>query len=309
MRDRKALREVLLVYLAVTVATVLVTRLRSVPAASDYVHLVVGALFLVTAVKLAERERGGLRRFGIDLAGVFAPAEEDERDAATATEAATAAEAATATVAATATATATETATETATATATARQAATATEAATATPPTAATPRRGSATVELLGALRDALPVALRETGVALGVVALVFPPFALAFHFWHGPAHAFVLRWPADLASFALAQVVVVALPEEALFRGFVQTRLSDAFPRTVRLLGTDVSPVALLLQAALFGLMHYAVDLAPERLAVAFPALLFGWLRAWRGGIGAAILVHAMSNVYADILVRGWL
>ena len=49
--------------------------------------------------------------------------------------------------------------------------------------------------------------------------------------------------------------------------------------------------------------------LDLAPERLAVAFPALLFGWLRAWRGGIGAALLVHAASNVYADILVRGWL
>ena len=81
MTDRKALREAVLVYLAVTAATVLITRLRAVPAAADYVHLLVGGLFLVTAIKLAERERGGLRRFGIDLAGVLAPADGDEPDA------------------------------------------------------------------------------------------------------------------------------------------------------------------------------------------------------------------------------------
>lgn len=261
MTDRKALREVVLVYLAVTAATVLITRLRALASANDYVHLLVGALFLVTAVKLAERQRDGLRRYGIDLGGVLAPPEPDEPTDTTDTAA------------------------------------------------DAPRPRRRSAVLELWDALRDATPAALRETAVALGVVAVVFPPFALAFRFWHDPPHPFVLRIPADLASFALAQLVVVALPEEALFRGYVQTRLGDAFPRTIRLLGVDVSPVALVGQAALFGFMHFAVDLAPERLAVAFPALLFGLVRAWRGGIGAALLVHAMSNVYADFLVRGWL
>lgn len=264
MTDRKVLREVVLVYLAVTAATVLITRLRAVPAAADYVHLLVGALFLVTAIKLAERERGGLRRFGIDLAGVLAPADADEPDASAAP-----------------------------------------------TPDSddAPRPRRRSVVVDLVTALRDAAPAALRETLVALAVVAVVFPPFALAFHFWHGPQHPFALRVPPDLASFALAQIVVVALPEEALFRGYVQTRLSDAFPKTIVLLGVRVSPLALGLQAALFGLMHFIVDLSPERLAVAFPALLFGLVRSWRGGIGAALLVHALSNVYADVLVRGWL
>jgi membrane protease YdiL (CAAX protease family) len=280
---RGALREVGLVYAAVSVATVLVTRLRDTPGIGEYVHLAVGALFLVPAIKLAEREPGGLRRYGIDLAGLLAPPD-DRHDAP--------AEPAPADV----------TASDSTSSHAAASPAS--------APAPDATPRRRASFVgELIETLRTAAPSALRETLVALAVLGVVFPPFALGFHFWHGPTRAFALHWPPDLASFALAQVVVVALPEEAFFRGFVQTRLTDAWPRTVRLLGAQVSPGALLVQAALFGALHFAVDLAPERLAVAFPALLFGWLRARRGGIGAAILVHAASNVYADILVRGWL
>ncbi len=277
-----------LVYAAVSVATVLVTRLRDTPGIGEYVHLAVGALFLVPAIKLAEREPGGLRRYGIDLAGLLAPPD-DRHDVPAEPAPADAAQPA-------------------APATRDASSHAAASPASAPSPD--ATPRRRASFVgELLETLRTAAPSALRETLVALAVLGVVFPPFALGFHFWHGPTRPFALHWPPDLASFALAQVVVVALPEEAFFRGFVQTRLTDAWPRTVRLLGAQVSPVALLVQAALFGALHFAVDLAPERLAVAFPALLFGWLRARRGGIGAAILVHAASNVYADILVRGWL
>jgi membrane protease YdiL (CAAX protease family) len=61
--------------------------------------------------------------------------------------------------------------------------------------------------------------------------------------------------------------------------------------------------------LQALLFGLIHVLVDLDPSRMAVFFPGLLFGWLRAWRGGIGAAIVLHAMSNLLSETLSRGWM
>jgi membrane protease YdiL (CAAX protease family) len=57
------------------------------------------------------------------------------------------------------------------------------------------------------------------------------------------------------------------------------------------------------------LFGLLHFAVDPNPARLAVAGPALLFGLLRELRGGIGAAIVFHAACNVLSDVLVRSWL
>jgi membrane protease YdiL (CAAX protease family) len=162
---------------------------------------------------------------------------------------------------------------------------------------------------ELGRSLRASLPTALREIGIALAVALVVFPPFALGFELYHGPTRPFVPSMPDDAASFALAQVLVVALPEEALFRGYFQTRLTDALPGTREILGVNVSIAALVVQAALFAVVHFIVDFSPARLAVFFPGLVFGWIRAWRGGVGAAILFHAMSNVYADVLVRGWL
>lgn len=154
-----------------------------------------------------------------------------------------------------------------------------------------------------------ALPSLLRELGVALVMAALVFPPFALAFSFWHQPSHALSLSLPDDPASFLLAQVVVVALPEEALFRGYLQTRVADVWPTTIRLRKHDVAWVAIVVQAALFAVVHFAVDLDPTRLSVFFPGLLFGLIRSLRGGVGAAVFFHALCNLYSDVLVRGWL
>ena len=149
---------------------------------------------------------------------------------------------------------------------------------------------------------------ALRETGAALAIAAVVFPPFLFAFGWYHRAQ-----GWPAvslrgGFASFALAQVVVVALPEEVFFRGYVQTRLSDFFGPPPRA-WMQVHPSALLLQSVLFAIVHFVAIPNPARLAVFFPGLLFGMVRGWRGGVGAAIVLHALSNVYSDLLVRGWL
>ena len=158
-------------------------------------------------------------------------------------------------------------------------------------------------------ALLAAIPSALRELAVAVGVAAIVFPPYAAGYCWWVEPSRAFSLNLPPHLAEVILAQLVVVALPEEAFFRGYLQTSLDDLRRARVRVLGTELSFRAWVLQASLFALLHFAVEPHPARLAVFFPGLLFGWLRAWRGGIGAAIAIHAMSNLYSEILVRSWL
>ncbi|MFI5301533.1 MAG: type II CAAX prenyl endopeptidase Rce1 family protein, partial [Polyangiales bacterium] len=50
-----------------------------------------------------------------------------------------------------------------------------------------------------------------------------------------------------------------------------------------------------------------HLATVHDPARLAVFFPSLLFGWMRARTGGIGAGIAFHAACNLLSDGLARG--
>lgn len=162
---------------------------------------------------------------------------------------------------------------------------------------------------DLARAIARAIPQGAIELAIALGLALVIFPPFVVGFWAWHQPVRSFVLSVPADFPSFVATQLVLVGLPEEALFRGYVQTRLEDAWPRRAKVLGVMVSPRALVLQAVLFALVHLTTEPHPAKLATFFPGLLFGWIRAWRGGIGAAIVFHALSNVLADFLVRGWL
>ncbi len=158
-------------------------------------------------------------------------------------------------------------------------------------------------------AIVGALPSLLRELGVALLVALLVFPPFVLAFQLWHRVHHPFTLHLPSDPLDFVLTHLVAIALPEEALFRGYFQTRLSDLWPVKIRVLGAELSPRAVIWQAGLFALLHFLVGFSPVRLAVFFPGLLFGWLRARRDGIGAAVWFHALCNLLAELLTRGFL
>ncbi|MEZ4255890.1 MAG: MrtC family glutamic-type intramembrane protease [Polyangiales bacterium] len=165
----------------------------------------------------------------------------------------------------------------------------------------AASPRWGAV-------VRDAA----REIGFAALVCAIVFPPFAVGFWAWFrfvGPAPgAFHLALPPDAATFALNQLVVAALPEEAFFRGYLQTRLSDALGTRRRILGAELCVPAWIAQAGVFGLVHVIADLNALRLSVCFPGLLFGWVRARRGGIGAAMVVHAASNLFSATLAESW-
>ena len=176
-------------------------------------------------------------------------------------------------------------------------------------PSTDARPAGPLGLLDLGRAVRHALPLAAVELGIAVGTAAVVFPLFTLGFYWWNQPTGDFALTLPRNVASVATAQLIVVALPEEAFFRGYVQTALSDLENKRVRVLGVWLAPGAWALQATLFAVVHFIVEPHPARLAVFFPALLFGWTRAWRGGIGAALALHAMSNLYSEILVRSWL
>jgi uncharacterized protein len=165
-----------------------------------------------------------------------------------------------------------------------------------------------------------------RALAFALGVLAVVFPLFLLAFHAFYAiacdagldpiaPARMCARylglealarpRGPEGLLGAVFAQVVVVALPEELFFRGYLLERLERARPPCRRLLGGGVGS-ALLLSALLFALGHVLVDGNPLRLAVFFPGLLFGWLRSATGSIVAGTIIHAAANLYIEALHR---
>jgi membrane protease YdiL (CAAX protease family) len=56
----------------------------------------------------------------------------------------------------------------------------------------------------------------------------------------------------------------------------------------------------VPILITSALFALTHVTVEPTVARAVVFFPAILFGVVRVWRGGIGAAIFLHAIANLF---------
>lgn len=147
-----------------------------------------------------------------------------------------------------------------------------------------------------------------RALGFALICAAVVFLPFAIGFFFWFKPKGAY--HFPFDALSFArelALQIALVAFPEEAFYRGYLQTSLAKGETRRVRVFGADLG-VSLLITSTLFAIGHFATIPAPARLAVFFPSLLFGWLRVRTGGIGAPLLLHALCNVFSESLGRGF-
>jgi membrane protease YdiL (CAAX protease family) len=118
----------------------------------------------------------------------------------------------------------------------------------------------------------------------------------------WQGLAGA-ELRGPPGLLLTALTQLVVVAVPEELFFRGYLQGRLEERWPPRTRILGAPVG-WAVVVGSALFGLGHVLVDFDLQRMAVFVPGLVFGWMRVRAGSIAAGAAFHALCNVYSDVL-----
>ena len=108
-------------------------------------------------------------------------------------------------------------------------------------------------------------------------------------------------LSW---LVLWALTHLLLVALPEEVFYRGYLQTRfgqlLRDELDQPRRFLGLSL---ANWLTSALFALGHLLVPVGgaiiASRAAVFFPSLIFGWMRERSGSIIAPTIFHACANM----------
>lgn len=135
----------------------------------------------------------------------------------------------------------------------------------------------------------------LPPAALALGAAAQEPPP---------GPLSLARERW--WLLWLLLTHLVVVALPEEAFFRGWVLGRLRQALPAPKRrVLGVPFGR-AHVISAALFAAVHLVVTPAPHRLLVFFPGLLFAWLAERSGAVIAPTVHHALSNVLLRVVSR---
>ncbi len=92
--------------------------------------------------------------------------------------------------------------------------------------------------------------------------------------------------RPPAE--AFLVREGLLVALPEEVFFRGYVY----DAFEEKG---WGPVLPAALL-----FAVGHLLVQPSPYRALTFFPGLLLGWARKASGNIYVPILLHLTFNLY---------
>lgn len=118
----------------------------------------------------------------------------------------------------------------------------------------------------------------------------------------WQGLAGAH-LRLPEGFLTLALSQIIVVAIPEEFFFRGYLMTRLEERWPSRRRLAGAAVG-WPLLVSSVIFAVGHFLVDFQPGRLAVFFPALVFGWMRSRTGSLAPGALFHALCNILSEVL-----
>ncbi len=111
--------------------------------------------------------------------------------------------------------------------------------------------------------------------------VRLPLPP-AITLH--HGSAPL--------TAAMAAHHLLLVALPEEVFFRGY----LYDAFEEAGR---EPVVPVALL-----FAIGHFVIAPSPFRLLTFFPALLLGWGRKRSGNVYVPTAVHFLYNLFPSVI-----
>jgi membrane protease YdiL (CAAX protease family) len=165
-----------------------------------------------------------------------------------------------------------------------------------------------------LGGLLEPTPISwprlLRDAGQAIAFALLaaviIYPCFWYGFRVWW-KVDAFHAAPLLPVVWRSLEELLAIALPEEAFYRGYLQTALDKSLPQRISVLGARIGP-ALPLTSAIFALGHLLTDVNPARLAVFFPSLVFGFLRARTGGIGSALVFHAMCNVFSWYLLQSY-
>ncbi len=167
-------------------------------------------------------------------------------------------------------------------------------------------------------------PELWKATKWLLGIVLVIYPVFLIGYHVlqtegfhWFtsdvlgmrrpyprfSPENAITAGVAVTLVLQALYQLLCVGYAEEFFYRGYMQTRLNELYPRRWTLFGASFG-LALPITAVLFTLGHSLVTWQWWQPFILFPALIFGWMRARTGNIFAGALFHAFANFVMILL-----
>ena len=142
-------------------------------------------------------------------------------------------------------------------------------------------------------------------------LVLFTFPPFAIGHHFFQvhigGHTQGYTFQLPPDLLLFVIFQVLLVALPEELFYRGFMLVSLEKIWPNQTFLLGIPVGR-AVIVSSIFFALAHFVGEYNFLRLGPFFPAFLFSYLMLRSRSLFGCLTYHALSNVFSQILFVGY-
>ncbi len=131
-------------------------------------------------------------------------------------------------------------------------------------------------------------------TALALSAV-LVLVPFAAAVILLGPKLDGIRPTAPANIdPTVLLLDLVLVAIPEEIFFRGYIHGRLRVWLASR----GIRNSIVLAAAGSALFAAAHVLVEPTWIRAAVFVPGLLMGWLRERTGGLLAPTGFHWLAN-----------
>ena len=156
----------------------------------------------------------------------------------------------------------------------------------------------------------SSLRMFFRSLRVFIGTALVIFPVYILCAHFWmihvFGRTTLLVAPYP-NLLKTILFQTLLIALPEEFFFRGYMQATLDKSFIKRWNIFGTRLG-WAWIITALVFAASHSFVRFQWWHFSIFFPALVFGWLRERTNSITAPVLFHAASNIIADWVAKSY-
>ena len=172
----------------------------------------------------------------------------------------------------------------------------------------------------------------VQGAGWAALFAAVMLPPFVAGYHAWQTWIFPEILgelcarRVPGTCAeafraaTFAPAwrlperwwelvpyHLLFVAIPEELFYRGWMQSRLDEAWAPRWKVWGATVGP-SLFVTSLIFAVGHSVVTFQWWHLFIVVPSLAFGWLRARTGHVVAGAFFHAFCNVLVAFLDAAW-